>query len=370
MKLQMTLVPLMTLTVACGGKSKPAEVKKPDLVVEAKPPPPPPPPVCVPATEPARIVTPASTGTEVQFCSSDDAADPSCFQVGLADGTYASLGEAPVAQRAALDLAKASLQTTPTEIKVCVEVAAGDATCTTLKPKVGRGASEPIRAVANAAGTTVVVLLGDATSGKGVAEIWDVAKKKKTASIKYAKGDYKCGDAAILGDTIYVSASVCAGPDARGTLYTLKGKKLADVGGKDFGTFGTSAVQVDETRWAFLEEGAGTVAIQHVDTGALAKTIDLVALWAGDDASDGTRANGNPGESALVRGGPGELVVVAGSPAAGNVGVITIDSGELKVIDHDAGVIGDARRREIRARCQRCSRDRTLWFEIVAPADN
>ena len=239
---------------------------------------------------------------EADCWAPDDAADPSCFQVGLADGTYASLGEAPVAQRAALDLAKASLQTTPTEIKVCVEVAAGDATCTTLKPKVGRGASEPIRAVANAAGTTVVVLLGDATSGKGVAEIWDVAKKKKTASIKYAKGDYKCGDAAILGDTIYVSASVCAGPDARGTLYTLKGKKLADVGGKDFGTFGTSAVQVDETRWAFLEEGAGTVAIQHVDTGALAKTIDLVALWAGDDASDGTRANGNPGESALVRG--------------------------------------------------------------------
>ena len=44
--------------------------------------------------------------------------------------------------------------------------------------------------------------------------------------------------------------------------------------------------------------------------------------------------------------------------------------GPLKVLDHDAAVIGDARRREVRARCQRCSRDRVVWFEIVAPAEN
>lgn len=44
--------------------------------------------------------------------------------------------------------------------------------------------------------------------------------------------------------------------------------------------------------------------------------------------------------------------------------------GPLKVLDHDARAVDDQRRREVRARCQRCSRDRTLWFEIVAPADN
>ncbi|MBK9036974.1 MAG: hypothetical protein IPL61_37940 [Myxococcales bacterium] len=328
MKLQ-TLIPVMTLAVACGGKSKPAVVAQPAPVVVAKPPPPPP-PVCVPATEPARIVTPASTGTEVQFCTSDDAGDPSCFEVGLADGKFAKLAEAPAEQHAALEVAKATVQTTPTTIEVCVAVDGGDS-CATLKPKVGRGASEPIRAVANVAGTTVVALVGDAEAGKGTLEVWDVGKKKKTATIKYAKGDYKCGDVAMLGDTIYVSASVCAGPDARGALYTLKGKKLADVGGRDFGTYGTSAVQIEGDQWAFLEEGAGTVAIQDVATGAVAKTIDLLALWAGGDASDGTRANGNPGESALVRGGPGELVVVAGSPAGGNIAVITTDTGELKV---------------------------------------
>ena len=86
--------------------------------------------------------------------------------------------------------------------------------------------------------------------------MWDVAKKKTLATIKYAKGDYKCGSAAMLGDTVYISASVCAGPDARGALYTAKGKKLADVGGKDFGTYGTGGVQLDGSQWAFLEEGA------------------------------------------------------------------------------------------------------------------
>lgn len=45
-------------------------------------------------------------------------------------------------------------------------------------------------------------------------------------------------------------------------------------------------------------------------------------------------------------------------------------AGPIKVIDHDARVMDDARRREVRARCQRCGRDRTLWFEIVAPAEN
>lgn len=331
MKLRSMLVTVAGLAAACGGKGKPAEVKKPTVVEAPKPPPPPPPPVCVPATEPALIARATSNGTDAQFCTSDGGDAEACFAVGLADGKYAALAEPPEPQSASLAAGKAYLQTTPTEVKVCVTGDSGDASCTTLKPKVGRGASEPILAVTNDAGTTVVAMLGDAAAGKGVAEVWDVGKKKKLATIKYAKGDYKCGSAAMLGDTVYISASVCAGPDARGALYSAKGKKLADVGGKDFGTYGTGGVQLDGTQWAFLEEGAGTIAIQDVATGAIAKTIDLVALWAGDDKTDGTRANGNPGESALVRGGPGELVVIAGSPAAGSIAVVTTDSGELKV---------------------------------------
>lgn len=331
MKLGPTMVSLLTVVAACGGKSKPPVVTPPP-VAEVKPaPPPPPPPVCVPATEPAMISTPASDGTAVHFCTSDGAADPACFAVGLADGKYAKLDEAPATQRPGLDDAKATVQTTATTVEVCVELEGGDASCTTLKPKVAKGATEPLRASVNPSGTSVAILVGDTAKGKGTVELWDVKKKKKSTTIKYAKGEYRCGAVAMLGDTVFVSASVCAGPDARGALYTLKGKKLADVGGKDFGTFSTTAVQVEGAQWAFLEESAGTVAIQDVTSGEVVKTVDLVALWAGGDASDGTRANGNPGESTLLRGGPGELVVVAGSPAAGNVAVITAESGELKV---------------------------------------
>jgi hypothetical protein len=214
---------------------------------------------------------------------------------------------------------------------VCVDVAAGESTCTTLKPKVAKGATQPIQAAVNTAGTTAVALLGDAEHGKGVAEVWDVGKKKKVATIKYAKGDYKCGHAEMLGDTVFITASVCAGPTARGTLWSLKGKKLADAGGKDFGTFGTSPVQVEGASWAFLEEGAGTIALQDVGTGTVGKTIDLVALWAGSGTEDAPRANGNPGESALVRGAEGHLVVITGSPMPGNVGVVDLDTADVKV---------------------------------------
>lgn len=331
MKLGTMMVSLLAVTAACGGKGKPPVVAPPPPVAEVKPAPPPPPPVCVPATEPAQISTAASDGTAVQFCTGDGAGEPSCFAVGLADGKYATLAEAPAAQRPGLDDAKATVQTTATSVEVCVEVETGDAACTTLKPKVARGATEPLRAAVNPTGTMVAVLLGDAAKGKGTVELWDVKKKKKATAIKYAKGTYRCGAVAMLGDTVFVSASVCDGPDARGALYTAKGKKLADVGGKDFGTYGTTPVQLDGTQWAFLEESAGTVAIQDVASGAVARTIDLVALWAGDDAGGEGRANGNPGESALVRGGPGELAVVAGSPAPGNVAVITTESGELEV---------------------------------------
>jgi|GEM_PF-2068026 len=330
MKARWSMVSFVLLAAACGSKAKPV-VEAPKPVVEAPKPPPPPPPVCVPATEVATIGTPTADASAAQFCVSNSGDDGACFSVDLASGKYAELAGAPTAQKPSLESGDARVETTATEVKVCVDVADGEAACTTLKPKVAKGATDPIQAVINNAGTFVVALYGNAEAGKGVAEVWDVGKKKKTATIKYAKGDYKCGHAEMLGDTVYITASVCAGPAARGALYSLKGKKLADAGGKEFGTFATTPVQLDGTSWAFLEEGAGTIAVQDVATGALGKTIDLVALWAGTGSGDAPRANGNPGESALVRGAEGKLVVVTGSPVPGNVGIVDLDTAEVKV---------------------------------------
>jgi hypothetical protein len=303
--------------------------------VVVKKPPPPPPPVCVPALEPAMVGMATADAGAARFCVSDGAEQNACFEVDLDSKKYSKLDESPIAQTATIDAPAARIVASPTEVKVCT--GEGEDACKSLKPKVPKGASQPIDAAIDAKGAWAVLMLGDAEAGKGVAEVWDVAKGKKTATIKYAKGDSKCGTAQVLGDVVYISASVCAGPAAKGALYSLKGKKLADVGGKDFGTYGASAVQVAGTQWAFLEEGAGAIALQDVKTGKVEKTIDLLALWndgGGEGGGDaGTpRGGGNPGESALVRGGEGKLVVIAGSPAAGSIGIVDVASGDTSVI--------------------------------------
>lgn len=325
---------IATSLVACGGKAKPPPPPKPEPKVVKKPPPPP--PVCVPALEPAMVGMAWADGGAARFCVSDGAEQNACFSVDLESKKYEKLDESPVAQTATIEAPTARVQASPTEVKVCT--GEGDAACKSLKPKVPKDADHPIDAAVDPTGAWAVLMLGDAEAGKGVAEVWDVAKGKKTATIKYAKGDHKCGTAQVLGDVVYISASVCAGPAAKGGLYSMKGKKLADVGGKDFGTYGATAVQVGATQWAFLEEGAGAIALQDVKTGKVDKTIDLLALWnGGGDGEGGTdgeapRGGGNPGESALVRGGDGKLVVIAGSPAAGTVGIVDMASGETAVI--------------------------------------
>ncbi len=322
----------------CGKKAKPpAPVAS---VTETKPaPPPPPPPVCVPGSEQAMVSMASADDDGARFCISDGGEGHHCFSVTLASGTYDKLDDAPTAQAPALDAGTARVETTPTEVKVCS--GEGEDACKTLKPKVAKGASEPIVAAIDASGATAVLMLGDAGAGKGVAEVWDVAKGKKLTTIKYAKGDHKCGSPQVLADVVYINSSVCAGPSAEGTLYSLKGKKLGQVGGKDYGTYGATAVQVAGNEWAFLEESAGAIAIQDVKTGKVSKTIDLVSLWStgeslGTDGAEGEaappRAAGNPGESALVRGGDGKLVVISGAPSPGNLGIVDVATGEVTVV--------------------------------------
>ena len=316
------------LTLAACGKKKPPEPPPPPVVEKKVEPPPPPPPVCIPPMEPAMVTMATGDAGMAQFCVGDGGDEKACFSVDLETKKYELLDASPIAQTETIE-AGAAFSATATEAKVCPT--GPEASCVTLKAKAPKGQDGPLVGAANAAGTVAVLMLGNAEAGKGYAEVWDVAKNKKTATIKYAKGDHKCGTVQVLGDVVYINADVCAGPAAKGALYSAKGKKLADVGGKDFGTYGARAVQVDATRWAFLEEGAGAIAVQDVTSGKLDKILDLLPLWSGGAAA-AERAGGNPGESALVRGGDGKLIVITGSPAPGNVGVVDIASGEITVI--------------------------------------
>lgn len=304
----------VAVAAGCGGKSAPAAP-----VATAQPPPKvaPTPPACIAPLEDTTlpISHAAADGTRVKYCIGDTA--DQCFALDTETGAFEKLAAPP--ESAAL--ANARIETTSPRLEVCQLDA-----CKSLTPKILPAIAE-LRAATNAAGTVAVVLLGDAKAGKGYAEVWDVTTTKKLARFRYARGVFKCGDAAIIEDRIYVSASTCGAPSARGALYTLRGKRLALVGGADFGVYGSAYAQVDDKQWAFLEENGAKLVVHDLARGKLVQRIDTSPLFAQVGA-----AMGNPGESALVRLGPGKLAVIGGAPATGQVAVVDVASGEVQVL--------------------------------------
>ncbi|HTL35891.1 MAG TPA: hypothetical protein VL326_22330 [Kofleriaceae bacterium] len=308
-------VMLVATLAACGGGG----VQEPVKPIGIKPTPataPPPKPACIRAPDDNAAITHARVdASHVSYCIG--AAVDQCFKLDLESGKLEVLPEAPEAQDKALTPV-GHVETTNPELKVCN--ANG---CKTLTPQVWPGAA-PLHAATN--GSVAAVLLGDAEAGKGYVDVYDVSKPKKLSTFKYARGDFKCGDVAMLGDVIYVAANVCANPSGRGALYTAKGKKIANVGGKaDFGTYGGAYTQLDEKTWAFLEENGNIIAVQDVVKGKVLKTIDVTQLF------DNVKM-GNPGESAIVRLGSGKVAVIGGTPANGSVAIVDPTSGEVKVV--------------------------------------
>ena len=298
---------------ACGGAAPPpAPVAKPVAAPKVAPLG----PACIsPPEEAARITRARPSGSGVEFCVGER--EDHCFGVELASGTYTRLDRPP--SPAKPDGAR--IETTKPEVKVCT----GEA-CRALTESVYAGTSS-LRGAANAEGTLAVFLLGDAQAGKGYAEIWDVPKTRKIGKFRYARGEFRCGDVELLGNTIYVTASTCNEPAARAGLYNSFGKRLAHVGGRDFGTYGDVHVHLDGAKWAFLEESGSQIAIQDVVKGTVLKVVDLKVMW-----KDRGAAMGNPGESALLRLESGKLVVIAGAPATGSLATIDTATGEIEII--------------------------------------
>ena len=269
-------------------------------------------PCITPPDEDGGITDAAATGSRIEYCIG--ASTTACFSLDLERGGLDRLPARPTA----IPVDGARAETVDAVLKIC-----SGTDCTTITPKVLPSASR-LRAATTTNGSFAAILIGDASAGKGHAEVWDVTKKTRVASFKYAHGDFRCGEVAMLGTTVYVSASQCGQPAARATLYTLRGKKLGDVGGKDYGMYGNAFVHLGGTRWAFLEESGAVIAIQDVATGKLVKTIPLVPLWALAGAQ-----LGNPGESALLALPDGKLAVVAGAPATGSVATVDSETGAV-----------------------------------------
>lgn len=295
----------LIVVAACSGKPT-AETAKTSKTREE-----PAKPVCITPPEAAASIVHASvTGTTLQYCIGET----DCFSVELATNKYKRLIEPPKPTTEG-----ARVEAIIPKLDICTGT-----TCTSLAPKVVPTAAT-MSAATNPDGTFAVVLLGDAPKGAGYAEVWNVAKTKKSATFRYARGDFRCGEVAMLDNTIYLSAAQCGQPAARAGLYTLAGRRIANVGGKDFGTFGSAYVHVEGATWAFLEENATQLVLQDVVKGKIWKTIDTSSLFA--EAKMGT-----PGESAIVRLEDGRLVVIGGSPAVGSLALIDVGTGEVTVV--------------------------------------
>jgi hypothetical protein len=318
---------VVVLAGCFGGTPPPAAPAKtapldPPPKAEAKP-------ACIHAPDEDAAITHASGKDQrVQYCIGTVV--DQCFAFDLAKGLLTHLDAPPPAAAQ-----PNRIETTNPDLKVCT----GDS-CKSLTPQVWPGAA-PLHAATN--GSFAVVLLGDSEHGQGYAEVWDVGKPKKVATIRYARGDWKCGEVQMLGDTVYIGASTCTSPSGRAALYTTKGRKIANVGPRDFGTFGNAMVQVEGTTWAFLEENGNRLTFQDVGKGKVIKTIDVGELWRkpgepppappAKGAKDAPKDEplGNPGESALVQLAPDRLAVIAGSPMNGSVATINVNSGDVYV---------------------------------------
>lgn len=305
----------LMLFAACAS-TKPGPSKATDIT--ANPPRGKARPACIDPPELDSMISRARVdGTRVAFCIGKT--PEQCFGLELVSGTLSRLAKPP-----AIETTGARVETTNPKLEVCK-----DHSCTSLTPKV-LPTMMGLRATTNADGSVAVVLLGDAQAGKGYAEVWDVAAGKRTATFKYARGEFRCGDVQILGDAIFLNTAACGTPAARGTLYTLKGKKIAAVGGKDFGTFGSTPVHVEGSTWAFLEENGNQLVIQDVVKGKVVKTIDVTHLWS-PDGNKAKDAMGNPGESALVSVSAGRLAVIAGAPSTGKIATVDVATGDVIV---------------------------------------
>jgi hypothetical protein len=312
----------IAVLASCGGSGKAPPPVKPIAIDPPKEAAKPPEekPACIKQPEDVAAIRNASgDDTKVSYCVGT--AVDQCFELELASGKLTHLETEPAGQSPALD-SQARIETTNPEFKVCTEATG----CKTLTPQVWPGAA-PLRAATN--GTIAAVMLGDAEAGKGYIEIIDVLKTKRLATVKYARGEFRCGDVAILSDSIYVNATVCQGTSGRAALYSPKGKKIANVGGRpDFGTFGNAHTQIDGPLWAFLNENGNRIVLQDVTKGKVTKTIDVSPLYV---EASGAKM-GNPGEAAIVRLGDNKVAVIGGTPANGSVAVVDLQTGAKQVV--------------------------------------
>lgn len=283
------------------------------------------------AGKPAYCVTNENENTLIAFAAdektatfcigkeTDAKAAPKCTTVDLGTGAYRAAAAAPPP-------APVSDSFAVKQDAKGVEVCRGNA-CKKLdlpKPKPGEdgelkryqiSASEDgKRVVATGAGLAGVVFLDGGTG-------------KKLRTVKVGDDSGVCLERAqILGESVYVETSNCAGPGGSAVLYSWAGKKLGDVEkSEEVNVYGAEPVHVGGDSWAAAGFGGGSVLVFSAKTG---KQVQLMEVKQPEDCEQCGMVLGNAAQwsaQPLVKLPSGKLVTLDGSgvsildPAAGKV---------------------------------------------------
>ncbi|MGN6105609.1 MAG: hypothetical protein ACTHU0_10930 [Kofleriaceae bacterium] len=226
-----------------------------------------------------------------------------CGVVDFASGEFAEV-QPPVP--AAMPLAAVAVKQTTGGVELC----RGES-CARLDlpgPKQSdSGDLEPYDIVVSDDGRRAVATGG---SLAGMA-LFDAAtgKRQKTLQIG-SDNDLICIEPArFVGDSIYVSANLCAKPGSRGYLFSKAGRQLGVV--DKVNVFGAVPIHVSGNLYAFADYNGTGIAIVNVRTGRQVRVLDLPRPRDCDDCialGDPDAASASP----LTRTPSGKLVAIAG----------------------------------------------------------
>ncbi|MCE9577476.1 MAG: hypothetical protein K8W52_30285 [Deltaproteobacteria bacterium] len=270
--MRLVLGSLLVLSVMACARAEPEATRDPAPLPGKRPPPPRPQPACAtPVGDGSTVDDAHITGDTVTLCHGADAGR-ACWSVDLASGAYtprknvASGGPVPVVPPTA------SVNDDGT-VKLC---ASPDPTsCTIFTPK----RKADINGGASVSADLSTVAVGNASQTS--IDIYDVATGKKRVTIKSWKTEM--GNPAPLdaptfaGDRLIMWAHASPVSSAA-RIYTLKGKRLASVGDKNFTLNPDGAYHLDGTQWAFKQLDGPTLIVVDVKTGKQVKRYDLRPL--------------------------------------------------------------------------------------------
>jgi hypothetical protein len=264
---------------------------------------------CVPPD--ADPVMMAIGGGKLSYCFEDDADQLRCFATDAATGKTAAVpAPAPLGRSWPRQVpAPRAVKIKRAEGKAPVLCRADGSRCKTLKMTHEIDAGMGLVNAHNAALTLA------ALSTLEWIDTFDLRTGKRIASFGTGPAQSSCNWLGFAGDTLVIGEKTCGGDSMTAWLATVKGAKLADVGGDAPIELGPMAMApAGGDLHAFATWSGDAVVVHDVKTGVRVRRIALGAAVAGSAAyllGDGTT-----------------LAVVYGGARAGDVAIVDTANGK------------------------------------------